>query len=517
MLDAPAPVILVALVFPVVLSIFTATRKDPLSFIPCVGRAGRFLSFLDAIYNFWDTEKTLKEGYKKASSVLFPSVCHNNETVLYKFGHGLFRLAELSKWHVIASSKQHLEEVANAPEEVLSFTHGINDALAMEYTMGENVLNNLYHVDIFRTRLTKGLGLLFDPVRDELVKGCNEAIPVTSEWTQMRVMEAVTTIICRSSNRIFVGAPLCRDPEYVKLNIQFALHITLAAHIIRLFPKFLKPLVVRFLTNVPQSIQKASAHLAPIIEERQRKIDAHGKDYPDKPNDLLSWLMDEAVGPERTARNLTLRMLITNFSAIHTTSVAFSNALFQLAARPEYIHPLREEIERVVSEEGWCKEALSRMVKLDSFLKESQRSRGISALSMMRKVLQDFTFSDGTRLPRGTYLGAVSVARQMDAKHYADPAEFRGFRFVDADAEDDDLHTEARNQMVATSTEYLVFGLGRHVCPGRFFAVLEMKCLLAHMILTYDMKIDKVPDPLWFGVAVIPDHKAETLAQMYSK
>ncbi|KAF8521636.1 cytochrome P450 [Hysterangium stoloniferum] len=453
------------------------------------GRDGKFLSLLDAINNLWNTDKSLKEGYKK-------------------FGHGLFRLSEISKWHVIASSKQHLEEVANAPEDVLFFTQGINDALAMEYTMGENVLNNLYHVDIFRTRLSRNLGQLLDDVSDELVKACADAIPVTSDWRGIRVIEAATNMICRSSNRIFVGAPLCRDPEYVKLNVQFALHITVAAHIIRLFHRFLKPLVVRFLTNVPGSIKKASGHLVPLIEERQRKIEVHRNDYPDKPNDLLSWLMDEAEGQERTPKNLTLRMLIVNFSAIHTPQwCAFSNALFELAARPEYVQPLRKEVERIVSEEGWCKEAMSRMVKLDSFIKESQRMRGISALSMMHKVLQDFTFSDGTRLPKGTYLGGVSIARQMDEKYYDDPAEFKGFRFVDEDA--DDLQMGIKNQMVTTSTEYLVFGLGRYVCPGRFFAVLELKCLLAHIILTYDMKLDKIPDPLWFGVAIIPDHKAK--------
>jgi hypothetical protein len=40
---------------------------------------------------------------------------------------------------------------------------------------------------------------------------------------------------------------------------------------------------------------------------------------------------------------------------------------------PEHLLPMREEAERVVREEGWTKAALNSMVKIDSFLRESQR------------------------------------------------------------------------------------------------------------------------------------------------
>lgn len=48
-------------------------------------------------------------------------------------------------------------------------------------------------------------------------------------------------------------------------------------------------------------------------------------------------------------------------------------ALFDLASRPEYIEPIREEIESIIAEEGWSKSSVMKMRKLESFLKESQR------------------------------------------------------------------------------------------------------------------------------------------------
>lgn len=55
-----------------------------------------------------------------------------------------------------------------------------------------------------------------------------------------------------------------------------------------------------------------------------------------------------------------------------------TNALFDLAIRPEYVEPLRAEIEEVVAAHGWTKEAMGHLVKLDSFMKESSRLAGIS-------------------------------------------------------------------------------------------------------------------------------------------
>ena len=56
---------------------------------------------------------------------------------------------------------------------------------------------------------------------------------------------------------------------------------------------------------------------------------------------------------------------------------SFVHVLFYLAALPEYIAPLRAEIEEVIEREGWSKEGLDKMHKVDSFIKESQRMNPI--------------------------------------------------------------------------------------------------------------------------------------------
>ena len=47
--------------------------------------------------------------------------------------------------------------------------------------------------------------------------------------------------------------------------------------------------------------------------------------------------------------------------------------MFYLAAHPEWVKPMRAEVEEIVKAEGWTKDSINKMNKVDSFLRESQR------------------------------------------------------------------------------------------------------------------------------------------------
>ena len=83
---------------------------------------------------------------------------------------------------------------------------------------------------------------------------------------------------------------------------------------------------------------------------------------------------DEATGTDARPEKLAGRTLILTLAASHSTSMAACQALFQMWQYPEYFSELREEVTRVVAEDrGWRKTTLTKMWKLDSFIKESQR------------------------------------------------------------------------------------------------------------------------------------------------
>ena len=62
---------------------------------------------------------------------------------------------------------------------------------------------------------------------------------------------------------------------------------------------------------------------------------------------------------------------------LSTCMQTLTQVLYRLLANPEYIEPLRHEVEVAVAEEGWTKAGLDKMHKIDSFLRETQRLEGL--------------------------------------------------------------------------------------------------------------------------------------------
>ena len=115
--------------------------------------------------------------------------------------------------------------------------------------------------------------------------------------------------------------------------------------------------------------------LVPLIL-RRRAAKAAGKTDQEglKFTNLLQLMDDNAQATDTDPEKLTRRTLVLTLASSHTTSMAACQALFALCEHPEYITILREEVKAAVEEDaGWKKSTLSKLRKLDSFLRESQR------------------------------------------------------------------------------------------------------------------------------------------------
>lgn len=217
--------------------------------------------------------------------------------------------------------------------------------------------------------------------------------------------------------------------------------------------------------------------------------------------------------------------------AIHTTSMVTTNAVLDLFASPhreEYVQGLREEVERVLRESGgeFTKNAINNMHRVDSTIRETMRYSSLGDLGMRREVIakEGITLSGGIHIPKGARIAAPNQAIHTDPTFYGENAnEWDGFRFskpreaylsqVDqASGDADRLKNvlEQKNQgLIATGEDFLSFGHGRyvrvhlnlsirntadqarrHACPGRFFASQEMKLMIAHIVMNYDIKIE---------------------------
>lgn len=174
------------------------------------------------------------------------------------------------------------------------------------------------------------------------------------------------------SGRIFIGPELCRSPEYVDIAMNYTMDIVNAREAVTRLPKWQRPLKASSLPAVKtlrEREKKAWAMLKPIIDARQRSVS--DPDYR-KPDDLLQWILDSPA--QLSQQDMAEMQLALTFAAIHTTTMTVTSAFYTLAARPELVSDLREEIRSVLREHGtFTSAALTDMKKMDSFFSENAR------------------------------------------------------------------------------------------------------------------------------------------------
>ncbi|KAK7442710.1 hypothetical protein VKT23_015956 [Stygiomarasmius scandens] len=460
--------------------------------IPTIGPKGLLSSYFGRFQFVKHAKDMLQEGYER-------------------YHGGLFKIRTLDQWIVIVTGDNMINDIRKASDDKMSFDFATRESFQQDHTMGKTVYLHPYHANIVRTTLTKNISTRFSDVQDEIATAFSDEIPPSADWKPYPTMNIVMRIISRTTNRLFVGLPVCRDPDYVNLNIEHTIHVFKSAFLINLFPSALHSIVGPLFSPLPSSLKRARKHLGHLCQERIDKDRQYGRDWDGRPNDLISWLLDEAPKEElRSVDEILIRILHTNLGAIHTTSMAFTNILYHLCVQsPEVINILREEIESVIEEYGWTKDAMSRLRRTDSFIKEVARMVGTNGTVVERMAMKDFTFSNGTTLPAGSRVAVPGFVLQRDETRYKDADKFKPFRFFEMEPSGNEETGSVKHQMTTPNSDYFFFGTGKHACPGRFFAANELKTLVAHTLLNYDIKLENnattVPASVWLIRDISPD------------
>ncbi|RPD64678.1 cytochrome P450 [Lentinus tigrinus ALCF2SS1-7] len=470
-----------------VVSYILRWRMDPLNSIPTLGGSSLpGLSYFAALNFMRNAKDIIDEGY-------------------IRFYNRTYKVAMPDKWLVIASGPKMIDELRRRPDEDVSFLAGVEETIQAKYTLGEDAFADPYHVDIIKEKLTRTLPAVLPEVVDELRLAVQEYIPAKDEgeWVKVTVMPTMQHIVARASNRAFVGLPLCRNEGFLELAIMFTRAVVKDRNVMARVPRLLKPLVGFFVSQAKTSIRRAAQYLKPLVDEKTALMEQAGDDWEDKPNDMLQWIFDEAIHRKDPLWSVAERVLLVNFAAIHTSSTSFTHVIFDLAARPEHLQPLRDEIEPIIASDGWTKAAMGKMWKLDSVLRESQRWNGINLTSLIRKAMRDITLNDGTFIPKGTIIVTAQHPTHRDETNYPDANVFDGFRFARMREQEGE---GTKHQFVNTSIEYVPFGHGKHACPGRFFAANELKAMLAYIVLNYDFKLEDGvrPPNVYTGFTILP-------------
>jgi hypothetical protein len=116
--------------------------------------------------------------------------------------------------------------------------------LKAQFTIGPTIISNPYHVTALKN-FNKSLATHFVDLVEEMKSAIPEYFPEKivdgkAEWVPLNIFNTSLPFVCRTSNRTFVG-DVCRNPDWININIKYTLDVVIGAQIISLFPNFLQP------------------------------------------------------------------------------------------------------------------------------------------------------------------------------------------------------------------------------------------------------------------------------------
>ncbi|KJZ74566.1 hypothetical protein HIM_06162 [Hirsutella minnesotensis 3608] len=331
-----------------------------------------------------------------------------------------------------------------------------------------------------------------------------------------------------AANGAFCGAPLCRDPVFLDRLRDHAMILFGGALALGCLPPPLQYVCGPFLMAMTRFMaSRVMQKSRPVVSERLKHT-ARMKTDPNydwnPPDDALQWMIDECYAcPDPGQLELGRvcdRLLISNDVSLLSTAFSAQNLILDLFSTDPalgYVDTLRRECSLAFRESGgkWTWDAISKLRLVDAAIRESLRLSPVGSVMLPRKVVKpDGIDVQGwsSPIPKGTHVAAPIEAIHLDADTYPNPREYNPFRFVHPPkgstpgaARGSDPPRKIRST-VTLDENFLSFGIpGRHACPGRFFALLELKIFLAHLLLNYEVEhMASKPKPIYMLWARYP-------------
>ncbi|KAL4918465.1 cytochrome P450 [Aspergillus aurantiobrunneus] len=370
----------------------------------------------------------------------------------------------------------------------------------------------IFH-DGIQNHLTRILGNLLQPLSVEADDALRKHWTDRPEWHELPLYDTSGTIMGQVSARALAGEQLCRDPAWLEGSGQYTRNLFTAGAELRLWPRFLRPLVAKFMPQcrrLHQNFRDVQKTIMPVVEQRRAEKEAmlaQGK-TPKRHLDLLECMDNCANG---RPYDVAVAQLKGVAAAVGSIQELLTQAVFNICSRPSLMEDLRKEIIEVIGRDGLVKTSLHKLHLLDSVLKETLRLKPSTICPMMRVALQPITLSDGLKIPKGTMI-YVSCHSMWDEKVYPNADQFDGYRFYkmrQISGQNNKAH------LVSTSSQFLGFGHGKHACPGRFLGETSLKLILCHMLLKYNMKLVEGSEPKTeqLGIMMLTDLSAPIAIQ----
>lgn len=472
------PIIVCAAVF-----FCRAFAVKPISGLPVAGTKDPFLSIFSCISFLARAQQVVQESY-----------------IRFCDQYGAYQQRLIGEWRVVAIDQESIMAVLTSKSfPVLPF-------VAETCQLGLNIHPSLAHgADLNRPYIRKIMSELDNHLPQILFE---IETSLKAEYTngagRVNVLETMSHTVFRALNTIVVGPNLAGNLKYREQILRGVPCMFITGLLLKGVPQRLRPIVHKLLAQVFPTCSLAQTMIIDEIRAKKQSV-VNDLDQPwnSQTSDLLSWAARHGKLAD-SEEVLAAHMVLLNLAGVLTTTVALTQIFVDLSIRPECLEKIQSEVRTVMKDGLVTLETLSQLPLLDSFIKESWRLMDTGAFHINRMADTDAKLPNGMMVPKGSIVSIPTYVVHRSSKFYEDPTTFDATRFINS--------PRMKTGYIAdVSPDYLFFGYGKIICPGRHIAIMLVKSVIVKMLLAYDIAPcngTRILEPSWFGLFCLPDRRA---------
>ncbi|RKP08493.1 cytochrome P450 [Thamnocephalis sphaerospora] len=429
----------------------------------------------------------------------------------------IFTLATPGRYITIICSDK-AREIIRLPDRKSSFHHATDELMRVNSLFGNIFEPGSYHFPLIRTRLTAmidELNLVMNREMRRIIarfleqhagKSCIPgAIVGQDSYTDSAhcldhdsipdIRAFVEAVISETVGIALVGEQCAKDSALLDSCRHLAHDFTTVMSASEFLPSFIAkraPAIMRHRNNFFRVI-------IPEVLRRREMMDNLPEQFK-RPADFLQVLVESRSkdGDLRAPEDIALRLMHSVFASVHTTVMTCTQTLCDVVGRQTVRERLEQEQIDYAKVNGsvTTRAALDDMPFLDAVVRESMRFSNLS-FNVVRRAMTDITLRDGTFIPEGRVCAVSAHGVNCDYKAYGETHN----------AYLPERHLESPIAKASSAgPAYVIFGGGSHVCPGRFFAINQIKLLVSILLREYEIRTEsgKRPKNVSHLIDVVP-------------
>lgn len=396
---------------------------------------------------------------------------------------------------------------------VCSFSESNIRIILPEFTIGWDSMTKQYHIPIIRRQFSHHeIGAYVKYLPSAIINRLEKKLlpELRNAGDTMVVHDAkrlAWDCVAVCSMRSFFGPSLIDNDEVLGVFLSFHESCFKIINSKELLPKFLLKYVAAGVDRDKETIRR---NIVPEILKRR-----NDEEYEKSRDDLLQHLINFNSGdPSANPEAIADRCMAVIFASMLTTAGAMMHLLYDLAGRATMRIPrnlCQDKLSGLASSDNvtstvmlWDalqaeqKEALARcdgtiststiseLPLLSSFIKESMRMSG-AVIQSARYCVNDGKIGE-LALNADTMVYLSGTLTNYDPSIFANPDVFDPLRFINIRDSD---------PAAASQVGLFPFGIGRHVCVGRFFAMAELHIISMMLMQRYDFRTVKDEEPAY--------------------